>query len=83
MNLLKKAIKINFNISIIWSHVKLKVTNCLIKMSRHHGLYVWKLPNANSLYKHLTSDHEEQTPKNTRGLRSIPACLTLINMPMQ
>lgn len=57
MNLLRKMIKINFSFSIIWYHVKQKLVSKLIKMARHYGLYVAELPNAESIYRHLTSNH--------------------------
>lgn len=56
MNLLRKMIKINFSFSIIWYHVKQKLMSKLIKMASHYELYVTELPNAESLYRHLTSN---------------------------
>ena len=73
MNLLRKARKINFNFSIIWYHVRRRLINRLIKVSRHFGLHVWELPDAESLYKHLTSDDislkETELKKITSYLR--------------
>lgn len=56
MNLLRKAIKVNFSFSIIWYHVKQRLMGRLIKLAKHFGLYVYELPSADGLYQHLTSD---------------------------
>lgn len=73
MNLLRKIIKINFNFSIICYHVRERLMHSLIKITRCFGLYVQKLYDAESLYRHLTSDHvsiqEAELKKKTTYLR--------------
>ncbi len=57
MNLLRKAIKINFSLSIINYHMREKFLDTLIKVMHYYGLYVDDLPNAETLYNYLNSDH--------------------------
>lgn len=53
MNLLRKALKANFNLSIIGSYVKQHLQNSVVKIMHNYGFYVDELPDAASFYMKL------------------------------